>query len=48
MNPDIHSPEYARMVGERTREAAVVEARRIELHRAAVVRRRKAKRGGKR
>lgn len=48
MNPDTNSPEYVRMVGDRTRAAAVVEARRDELHRAAVARRRKAKRGGKR
>lgn len=47
MNPDIYSPEYAVMDGERRRQREREERRLTELHRKAVDRRRKRKRGGK-
>lgn len=48
MNPDIYSPEYqiAASLDRAQRDARV--AHQAELHRKAVARRRKAKRGGKR
>jgi len=48
MNPDIYSAEYERARYADRVQAEVRDMRQAELHRKAVARRRKAKRGGKR
>ena len=48
MNPDIYSAEYQIAVHDSRMILEAREARQSELHRKAVARRRKSKRGGKR
>lgn len=48
MNPDIYSADYQVMLAWQARREAIEARARAERHRRAVMRRRKAKRGGPR
>ena len=48
MHPDVYSREYQLMQHDMRLERERRDSRQAALHRAAVARRRKAKRGGKR